>query len=55
MTYFGKICPINKVKLLFGRRGMPGGGKKNLGDLALRELKKKLALVKIMVAIATAG
>jgi hypothetical protein len=40
--------------LLFGRRGMPGGGKKNLGDQALRVLKRKPALVKIKIAVATA-
>jgi hypothetical protein len=35
---YGSPCPTIRVKLLFGRRGMPGGGKKNLSDLALREL-----------------
>jgi hypothetical protein len=34
---------------------MSGGGKKNLGEQALRELYKRPALVKIKVAVVAAG
>jgi hypothetical protein len=43
--------PIDGTGLLFGRRGMPGRGKKNLGEPALRELLRNRLPVGLQVVV----
>jgi hypothetical protein len=58
-TVFTPLMPLltitDGMELLFGRCGMPGGGRKNLSDLALRELLRKRLLVGMKLAVAAAG